>query len=134
MGPTSPFSNELINVQATVEADADRDGFGDETQDACPASAGPNRGCPVKTVATQGTATVDKTKPSLGSLGFSSSVFKAAASGGSTSAKKESSAPTGPRPDRRQGAEARQLPARRTGHRQGQERLLDQAQGFRIVK
>ena len=30
----------LVNVRATVEPDADGDGFGDETQDACPSKAG----------------------------------------------------------------------------------------------
>jgi hypothetical protein len=35
-----------INVAAVLEPDADRDGFGDETQDQCPGTAGANQGCP----------------------------------------------------------------------------------------
>jgi hypothetical protein len=31
---------------AVLEPDADHDGFGDESQDACPAAAGPSGGCP----------------------------------------------------------------------------------------
>jgi hypothetical protein len=37
-----PF--ELL-VNATVEPDADADGFGDESQDQCPGAAGPENGC-----------------------------------------------------------------------------------------
>jgi uncharacterized repeat protein (TIGR01451 family) len=40
----SPNLEGLWN--ADVEADADRDGFGDESQDACPGVAGPINGCP----------------------------------------------------------------------------------------
>jgi len=38
--------NHRVNVSATVEPDADGDGFGDETQDKCPAAAGGTEGCP----------------------------------------------------------------------------------------
>ena len=42
----NPFGvGELWNVAAVLEADADADGFGDETQDACLGQAGPNSGC-----------------------------------------------------------------------------------------
>jgi hypothetical protein len=42
-----PSSGALrVNVSATLEPDADNDGFGDETQDRCPDQAGPNGGCP----------------------------------------------------------------------------------------
>ena len=34
-----------LNVTARLEADADQDGFGDETQDACPGVAGSESGC-----------------------------------------------------------------------------------------
>ena len=34
-----------LNVTARLEGDADSDGFGDETQDACPGIAGPASGC-----------------------------------------------------------------------------------------
>lgn len=40
--------NTLLNVSATVEADSDGDGFGDETQDLCPAQAALQAACPVK--------------------------------------------------------------------------------------
>lgn len=36
-----------IPVQATIEPDADKDGFGDETQDKCVGRAGPDAGCAV---------------------------------------------------------------------------------------
>ena len=43
-----PFNNvrEML-YQATIEPDADHDGFGDETQDKCPGTQGPAQGCPV---------------------------------------------------------------------------------------
>ncbi len=37
--PSSTGPNTLLNVSAVVEADADKDGYGDETQDGCPSSA-----------------------------------------------------------------------------------------------
>lgn len=37
---------QRANVSASLEADADGDGFGDETQDNCLGSAGPLNGCP----------------------------------------------------------------------------------------
>lgn len=37
-------------INADIEADGDVDGFGDETQDACPALAGQEAGCPPATV------------------------------------------------------------------------------------
>jgi hypothetical protein len=40
-------SQELL-VQATLEPDADGDGWGDETQDGCPGQTGPTNGCPVQ--------------------------------------------------------------------------------------
>ena len=48
-GGTATFAQatgELLSVAATVEADADHDGFGDETQDKCPGLPGSVRGCP----------------------------------------------------------------------------------------
>jgi hypothetical protein len=42
----NPLDNRLWNVAAVLEADADADGFGDETQDACLGQAGPASGCP----------------------------------------------------------------------------------------
>lgn len=48
-GQTSPaFSDALqLLVNADVEPDADRDGFGDETQDRCPSEASTQGECPV---------------------------------------------------------------------------------------
>jgi hypothetical protein len=43
---SGPFTGIQVDVSAAVEPDADNDGFGDETQDQCPGSAGPNNGCP----------------------------------------------------------------------------------------
>jgi hypothetical protein len=43
--PTSSRPFELL-LSADIEADSDADGFGDETQDACPGRAGPDGGCP----------------------------------------------------------------------------------------
>lgn len=37
-----------VNASAVVQPDADRDLFGDETQDKCPGKAGPVDGCPLK--------------------------------------------------------------------------------------
>jgi hypothetical protein len=42
----STYSQRRLNVTARLEPDADVDGFGDETQDACPGSAGTSFGCP----------------------------------------------------------------------------------------
>jgi hypothetical protein len=47
-GTTNSYGSNpggLIPVQATIEPDADKDGFGDETQDKCVGVAGPDRGC-----------------------------------------------------------------------------------------
>jgi hypothetical protein len=45
--PTFFYTNPgtLLNVSATVEPDADRDGHGDETQDQCPTSAATQGDC-----------------------------------------------------------------------------------------
>ena len=49
-GTTSEFDNQeektLVAVTGIVEADADGDGFGDETQDLCPQSAATQQACP----------------------------------------------------------------------------------------
>ncbi|HET9120678.1 MAG TPA: hypothetical protein VFN72_09090 [Solirubrobacterales bacterium] len=39
-----------LNISAVLEPDADQDGFGDETQDQCPANAGTQGPCPVAPV------------------------------------------------------------------------------------
>jgi hypothetical protein len=43
---TDPGSDPFFPISAIVEADADHDLFGDETQDRCPSTAGGNSGCP----------------------------------------------------------------------------------------
>jgi hypothetical protein len=45
------LGQELVNIAAVVEPDADGDGFGDETQDKCIGVGGPDNGCPVPPVA-----------------------------------------------------------------------------------
>jgi hypothetical protein len=47
-----PQANNRLNLIAVVEPDADRDGFGDETQDHCLGAAGPQTGCPVASTPT----------------------------------------------------------------------------------
>ena len=44
---TFTCNNNPILAQGTVETDADGDGFGDDTQDACPTSAATQGACPV---------------------------------------------------------------------------------------
>jgi hypothetical protein len=46
MTPTSPTASVRWNIAAVVESDADGDGFGDVTQDACPESATTQAACP----------------------------------------------------------------------------------------
>jgi hypothetical protein len=85
----------LWNIQAKLEPDADGDGYGDETQDACPTNAGTQGSCSPPPPPPPDT-TIDKTKPTLGSFSLSVSVFKAAKSGPAFSSK-QSRAPTGSR-------------------------------------
>jgi hypothetical protein len=40
------YPSSLLNLTARLEADVDGDGYGDETQDGCPAAAGVTGGCP----------------------------------------------------------------------------------------
>jgi hypothetical protein len=75
-------------VQATVEPDADLDGYGDETQDGCPTNASTQGACPAANLPATATgpapafaAGPDKTPPVLTTLSLSSSVFQAAGSG-----------------------------------------------------
>jgi hypothetical protein len=46
----------LVPVAAVIEPDADADGFGDETQDACPQSAATQLPCPAVTLSTKAKA------------------------------------------------------------------------------
>jgi hypothetical protein len=51
-GTTASFDinpNAQMDVSAVLEPDADGDGFGDESQDRCPAGPGPIDGCPPNT-------------------------------------------------------------------------------------
>jgi hypothetical protein len=77
-GTNQPY--ELM-IAADIEADVDADGFGDETQDQCPAANGPYNGCPSGTPP-------DKTSPVLSAYALSPSAFRAAASGPSVIAAK----------------------------------------------
>lgn len=68
MAPTSSTPNGIQPLfNADVEADADHDGFGDETQDHCPGGAGPNAGCPLPPPPPP----PDKTPPTLASAAHS---------------------------------------------------------------
>ncbi len=53
----NPFENGKANYEllanATIEPDADRDGWGDETQDKCPGRADPSNACPVAPIPTE---------------------------------------------------------------------------------
>jgi hypothetical protein len=53
-GDTTTFGSshpgQALDLAAVLEPDADGDGFGDETQDNCPGTAGPLNGCPPPTV------------------------------------------------------------------------------------
>ena len=42
-----PYRDLMLDVAARVETDADRDGFGDDTQDRCPTSAATQGSCPI---------------------------------------------------------------------------------------
>jgi hypothetical protein len=59
-----------LNVAAVVEPDADQDGFGDETQDACPSEGDTQGACvPPETTITRGPK--DKTKKKRATFEFS---------------------------------------------------------------
>ena len=55
----SSGSGFIWDIAARLEADADHDGFGDETQDQCPTNASTQGACPV-TPATSGPSTTKK--------------------------------------------------------------------------
>jgi hypothetical protein len=44
--PTGSFNGYELNVSAQLEADADNDGYGDETQDQCPSDPATQGACP----------------------------------------------------------------------------------------
>ena len=92
----TPFaSGSIYPVSARLEADADNDGFGDESQDQCPTDARTQGACPSQGPGTPANPVIapppggpDSTKPTLGGLSFSSTVFKAASSGPAFSAQR----------------------------------------------
>ncbi len=63
-GPYNPASNRRVNVAVTLEADADRDGFGDETQDGCPSDVARQDDClaPQTTITKDAPKQTDKSK------------------------------------------------------------------------
>ncbi len=75
----NPPAPNQIDISAVLEADADGDGFGDETQDQCPGTSGPNDGCPSNTIVfgklkrdkQKGTATLTVVTPGSGTLTLS---------------------------------------------------------------
>jgi len=67
MGTTIQF-----DLSATLEPDADNDGFGDETQDACPGQPGATNGCPPQTTITGGPK--DKTRKKTATFAFTANV------------------------------------------------------------
>jgi hypothetical protein len=69
-GSTDTEDEELL-LQAVIEPDSDRDGFGDETQDRCPTDPSTSGDCP----------NPDRTSPSLVGLALAPGTFRAAASG-----------------------------------------------------
>jgi len=72
--------NEEFLYNATVEPDADGDGWGDETQDLCAGSAGPASGCPLPSAAppapAAGPNAPDLVKPVISGLSVSNPVFR----------------------------------------------------------
>lgn len=53
---TSTSSADRVNIEATIERDADGDGYGDETQDGCPQSASFQKACPLLTLGQRSTS------------------------------------------------------------------------------
>jgi len=68
---SSANAHGQLLVAATVEPDADKDGFGDETQDRCLGQVDANGGCPPPP-----TAAPDTTKPRLTGLALAKKAFK----------------------------------------------------------
>ena len=66
---SSGVTEELL-VSATVEPDADRDGFGDETQDRCPTDASLQGACQDGTVTTPKALTISRLRVSGGMIRY----------------------------------------------------------------
>lgn len=67
-GPPAPatfgqFLSQRVPVEATLEADADKDGFGDETQDLCSTSAATQGACPVPPTSSPAPVSTPAPKP-----------------------------------------------------------------------
>jgi hypothetical protein len=67
------YSDEVVTMNADVEADADRDGYGDESQDKCPVDAATQGRCPIgfaklKRNKNKGTALLTVTVPGAGTV------------------------------------------------------------------
>ena len=76
---TLPNPMRRANIAATLEPDADGDGFGDETQDACPTSAATNNDCaPPAATITNGPK--DKTQKKRATFEFTGADARAVAS------------------------------------------------------
>ncbi len=75
----SPNPMRRANIAATLEPDADGDGFGDDTQDACPTSAATNNDCaPPAATITNGPK--DKTQKKRATFEFTGADARAVAS------------------------------------------------------
>ncbi len=69
VGSTPPLTTvvgALVDVAATVEPDADKDGFGDETQDQCPTNASTQGACPAPPTPPTPVAAADTTPAKVG--------------------------------------------------------------------
>ncbi len=86
--PTTSHDERRMGIEATFEPDADLDGWGDESQDRCPGSAGDNQGCPIIAAVLPPPPPPDTTKPAVVALKFSRSTFAAAKSGAAFTAQK----------------------------------------------
>lgn len=76
-GQTGTFgatSGIKIDMAAAFEADADRDGFGDETQDACPQSAKTQSACPAPDTKAKGKHPVTSSRNGTVKIKFTSTV------------------------------------------------------------
>lgn len=67
----NPASGVQLDVSASLEPDADGDGFGDETQDQCPIDGSSQQPCPPNTTITRGPK--DRTKKKTAIFEFASS-------------------------------------------------------------
>lgn len=66
---SSAVTEELL-VAATIEPDADRDGFGDETQDGCPSQAATHGACGQGTTSPPGTLTLRALRVRSGRISY----------------------------------------------------------------